>query len=175
MDMADGTESEWRSPEAGVRVVRDGTRANAALVIVDGLLNLTLEAKPIAKQYWTPRSCFAHLDIGFEFGQLSGLVEGALGQMFRKEWAESITAMAEGAVFGAPYVLHEVEPYLASSLGSPDCPVSTYSAAAYDRSLPSGSAPHTAALTDGVQPAGPLTQCFHDHLDNSAKCIAQLK
>eukprot|EP00850_Spirogloea_muscicola_P017408 SM000149S01343 [mRNA] locus=s149:333058:335325:+ [translate_table: standard] len=160
-----GGQREYVSADGGVRIERDGV-LNHARIEIEGLLSLTLEAKPIARKDWTEDSCLVHLDLGFEFSQLSGRVEGVLGQTYQKSWSVDDRPTANRKT----YILHEVDPYRSSSIFSTDCSVSTFEAAPYLQDSASGHF-QMAMLDDQEEPADGVSHCFHDSVSGGLKCL----
>eukprot|EP00850_Spirogloea_muscicola_P011757 SM000074S21667 [mRNA] locus=s74:261329:263151:+ [translate_table: standard] len=160
-----GGQRDFVSADGGVRIERDGV-LNHARIEIEGLLSLTLEAKPIARKDWIEDSCLVHLDLGFEFSQLSGRVEGVLGQTYQKSWSLDDRPTANRKT----YILHEVDPYRSSSLFSTDCSVSTFEAAPYLQDSASGHF-QMAMLDDQEEPADGVSHCFHDSVNGGLKCL----
>eukprot|EP00850_Spirogloea_muscicola_P019526 SM000192S04921 [mRNA] locus=s192:225228:233230:- [translate_table: standard] len=160
-------ETVYTNEAANVKVTRSG-KANIAKVEIENLMAMTVEVRPIAKDKWTEDSCFAHLDMGFEFNQLSGAAEGVLGQTYQKMWTPP--NVPEGTVMKS-YILHDVPSYTSSSLFSVDCPVSIFEALPYNV-IQAGAGAHKLAIMDDVEENEEIasTLCSNDKKTGGLKC-----
>eukprot|EP00850_Spirogloea_muscicola_P008630 SM000046S16411 [mRNA] locus=s46:512971:514362:+ [translate_table: standard] len=162
-----GTEAVYQSKAGDVKVTRSG-KANVARVEVENLLAMNVEARPIGRSQWTEDSCFAHLDMSFEFAQLSGVAEGVLGQTYQRLWSPPNVKEGESV---SSYILHDVPSYTSSSLFASDCPVSIFEALPYDVRQ-SGAGAHKLAVMDDAEETDEIasTLCANDKTTGGLKC-----
>ncbi|KAL3684951.1 hypothetical protein R1sor_002973 [Riccia sorocarpa] len=115
--------------EAGVEITRVQGK-NAVTIEVKGSMKLEAHVVPITKQESrvhkyeiTSENCFAHLDINFQFFNLSSDVNGVLGQTYVPGYKTRVKVGVPMPILGGD------QNYVASSLFETDCTVSKFGAA----------------------------------------------
>ncbi|XP_015959325.1 uncharacterized protein LOC107483223 [Arachis duranensis] len=115
------------SPSVTVSRAEDSA-TNSVVLEVEGKLKVSAKVVPITEEdsrihsYGvTEEDCFAHLDLGFKFLDLSREVSGVLGQTYKENYVSRLDIGAKMAVMGGSGSEFE-----SSSLFSTDCSVSRF-------------------------------------------------
>ncbi|MED6126770.1 hypothetical protein PIB30_081726 [Stylosanthes scabra] len=115
------------SPRVTVSRAEDST-TNSVVLEVEGKLKVNAKVVPITeedsrihKYGVTEEDCFAHLDLGFKFLDLSSEVSGVLGQTYRDNYVSRLDIGAKMAVMGGSGA-----EFQSSTLFSTDCSVSRF-------------------------------------------------
>ncbi|KAL6853977.1 hypothetical protein ACP4OV_020006 [Aristida adscensionis] len=110
----------------GLSVTRTAA-VNKVIVELDGAFSISASAVPITeeddrihKYGKTKGDSLVHLDLGFQFHNLTNDVEGVLGQTYRPNYATKLNITAKMPIMGG------APKYLSSSLFSTDCAVSRF-------------------------------------------------
>ncbi|XP_022952949.1 basic proline-rich protein [Cucurbita moschata] len=120
--------SQWQHPTENptIVIVRLGA-ANHVMVEAKGLFRITAKVVPITEEDSRVHSygidegdSFAHLDVGFKFFELSGGVNGVLGQTYGAGYVSNVNLKAAMPVMG-----REKE-FETSSLFAADCAVARF-------------------------------------------------
>ncbi|KAL2653153.1 hypothetical protein R1flu_021281 [Riccia fluitans] len=113
-------------PEAGVQITRVEGK-NAVAIEVKGSMKLEAHVVPITKQESrvhnydiTSENCFAHLDLNFQFFNLSNDVNGILGQTYVPGYKSPVKVGIPMPILGGEHN------YVSSSLFKTDCAVSKF-------------------------------------------------
>ncbi|KAH9288496.1 hypothetical protein KI387_032613, partial [Taxus chinensis] len=113
--------AEWSSPDGSIRIERTHN-TNSAVIYVAGKAKINVIARPITEQdnrvhnYQLPvDDCFVHLDMQFEFFNLSDNVGGVLGQTYRPGYVSPVKRGVPMPVMGGE------DKYRTSSLLSTNC------------------------------------------------------
>ncbi|KAJ0046050.1 hypothetical protein Pint_05851 [Pistacia integerrima] len=120
--------SSWKSPSAPVvSITRAGRDTNFIAAEVEGSFRVTALVVPISEKESrahgyniTADNCFAHLELGFKFYNLSDMVDGILGQTYRKNYVTRAKIGAKMPVLGG------ADKFLSSSIFATDCLASRY-------------------------------------------------
>lgn len=114
-------EALWASPDGAVTIERTARR-NSAIVRLKGTAEISVRVVPITPQedrvhnyQLPPDDCFAHLDLRFDFVDLSDIVDGVLGQTYRPNFVNPVKRGVPMPVMGGE------DRYRTSSLLSTDC------------------------------------------------------
>ncbi|MED6223393.1 hypothetical protein PIB30_073578 [Stylosanthes scabra] len=115
------------SPRVTVSRAEDSA-TNSVVLKVEGKLKVNAKVVPITeedsrihKYGVTEEDCFAHLDLGFKFLDLSSEVSGVLGQTYRDNYVSRLDIGAKMAVMGGSGA-----EFQSSTLFSTDCSVSRF-------------------------------------------------
>ncbi|BBM98221.1 hypothetical protein MPTK1_1g11810 [Marchantia polymorpha subsp. ruderalis] len=115
-------------PDAGLQIVRVEGK-NAVTVEVKGSFKLEAHVVPITKQESrihnydiTAENCFAHLELNFQFFNLSTEVNGILGQTYVPGYKSPVKVGVPMPIMGGD------ESYVSSALFQTDCAVSKFGA-----------------------------------------------
>lgn len=118
---------QWRSPQEPSLTIRRTSKTNAIVVEVANNFRITANVVPITSQESkvhgyniTDEDCFAHLELGFKFYNLSDMVDGILGQTYRSNYVSKAKVNVPMPVMGG------LEKYLSSSLFATNCGVSKF-------------------------------------------------
>ncbi|XP_066310744.1 uncharacterized protein [Miscanthus floridulus] len=119
--------ARWASralPGLSVRRTKD---VNAVAVELDGVFSISAGAVPITekddrihKYGKTDRDSLVHLDLGFQFHNLTDHVDGVLGQTYRPGYVTKVNISAKMPIMGG------APKYLSEGLFSTDCAVSRF-------------------------------------------------
>ncbi|RLM61581.1 uncharacterized protein C2845_PM14G11790 [Panicum miliaceum] len=111
-------------PGLSVRRMKD---VNTVTVELDGMFSISANAVPITeeddrihKYGKTGRDSLVHLDLGFQFQDLSKDVDGVLGQTYRPGYVTKLDIKAKMPIMGGAHK------YLSSGLFTTDCAVSRF-------------------------------------------------
>jgi hypothetical protein len=111
---------------AALSVTRMGA-VNTVMVELDGVFTISANAVPITDEdnrvheYGrTGSDSLVHLDLGFKFHKLTGLVDGVLGQTYRPNYVNKLDIRAKMPTMGG------ASKYIVSGLFSTDCKVSRF-------------------------------------------------
>eukprot|EP00850_Spirogloea_muscicola_P018126 SM000163S02294 [mRNA] locus=s163:61724:63448:+ [translate_table: standard] len=157
----------YEAADAKLTIKRAG-KANSGRLEIEGLMAMNVEIHPIAKSNWTEDSCFAHMDMSMEFGQLSGRAEGVLGQTYQKLW--SPPNEKEGTKVTS-YILHDIDSYTSSGLFNADCPVSVFENAPFE----SINSVWRKAIVDDVEEIEEASSslCSNDRTSGGLRCTSR--
>ncbi|KAK6929106.1 Root cap [Dillenia turbinata] len=117
----------WQSLTAPLVTFKRTSNVNGVLVEVDGIFRVKVGVVPITPQESrvhgyniTDEDCFAHLELGFKFYNLTNMVDGVLGQTYSENYVSKANLGTSMPVLGG---LHK---YLSSNIFSTDCPVTRF-------------------------------------------------
>eukprot|EP00249_Psilotum_nudum_P026997 c34203_g1_i1 orf=494-1534(+) len=103
--------------------------ANALTVAISGLLKSSINIVPVTKEESrvhnyevTDSDCFAHLDVNFEFLNLTESVSGVLGQTYAPNYVNPVKTGVPMPIMGGN------RQYVVSSILTPDCGVTEFRA-----------------------------------------------
>ncbi|CAH1430821.1 unnamed protein product [Lactuca virosa] len=116
----------WIYRNSSLQISRT-TPTNGIAIEVENSFRITATVVPISAEESrvhgyniTDDDCFAHLDLGFRFFNLSDEVDGVLGQTYRRNYESKIKVSANMPVMG------DKPKYLTSDIFATDCPVSRF-------------------------------------------------
>lgn len=111
----------WASPDGTVTIERTARR-NSAVVRLKDTAEISVRVVPITPHedrvhnyQLPPDDCFAHLDLRFDFLDLSDIVDGVLGQTYRPDYVSPVKKGVPMPIMGGE------DRYRTSSLLSTDC------------------------------------------------------
>ncbi|XAR53489.1 hypothetical protein NMG60_11022062 [Bertholletia excelsa] len=112
----------WRSPDAPIVTITRPSDTNRVTVEVANSLRVTAVVVPITAHESrvhgyniTEDDCFAHLELGFKFFNLSDKVDGVLGQTYRRDYVSKAKVNAPMPVMGG------ARRFSSSSIFATDC------------------------------------------------------
>jgi hypothetical protein len=120
--------ARWESNDKpGLSVTRMDT-VNTVMVELAGVFSISANAVPITEEddrvhrygKKTAGDSLVHLDLGFQFHNLTGGVDGVLGQTYRPGYVAKVDIKAKMPIMGG------APKYLSSTLFSTDCAVSRF-------------------------------------------------
>lgn len=120
--------SQWESYSVpSLRIVRIKD-TNGVTAEVAGMFKVTANVVPITPEesrvhgynVTDGENCFAHLELGFKFFNLSDMVDGVLGQTYRKDYVSKAKLGASMAVLGG------AEKFSSSNIFATDCLASKF-------------------------------------------------
>ncbi|MQL76814.1 hypothetical protein Taro_009210 [Colocasia esculenta] len=117
----------WRSHSTPAVSIIRSAGANAVTVEVENMFKVTADVVPITEEESrahgygiTADDCFAHLELGFKFFDLTSDVHGVLGQTYRDDYVSRVKMSSNMPLMGG-------EPkYAVPSLFSTDCEVKRF-------------------------------------------------
>ncbi|KAI3517155.1 hypothetical protein L1887_16364 [Cichorium endivia] len=116
----------WNYRNSSLQISRTSP-TNGIAIEVQNSLRITATVVPIGAEESrvhgyniTDDNCFAHLDLGFKFFNLSDGVDGVLGQTYRRNYASKIKVSANMPVMG------DTPKYMTSDIFATDCTISRF-------------------------------------------------
>ncbi|KAI3419899.1 uncharacterized protein J3R85_012814 [Psidium guajava] len=117
----------WRSPASPALSISRTAETNSLALEAEGNFRITMTVVPITAEESkvhgyniTGDDCFAHLELGFKFYNLTDFVDGVLGQTYRKNYVSKARPGAVMPVMGGDYK------YATSNIFATDCLVSRF-------------------------------------------------
>nr|XP_043614048.1 uncharacterized protein LOC122585998 [Erigeron canadensis] len=117
----------WTYHNSSLLVTRTSSPTNGIAIEVQNSFMITGKVVPVSEEESrvhgyniTNDDCFAHLELGFKFYNLSDEVDGILGQTYRKNYARKLKLDSNMPVMG------DLPKYLASSIFAADCAISQF-------------------------------------------------